>query len=105
MPLDLIDNISSGNGSVPSDNKAESKLTQISVVISMGLCKKDVTPLLTHWSYIFLALTHRYGVTRPQWLNRTTQQYTFAIQIWVYTSVWYGITGIFNQIVVSVRSW
>ena len=24
----------------------------------MGLCKKDVTPLLTHWSYIFLALSH-----------------------------------------------
>ena len=24
----------------------------------MGKCKKDVTPLLTHWSYIFLALTH-----------------------------------------------
>ena len=22
-------------------------------------CKKDVTPLLTHWSYVFLALTHR----------------------------------------------
>ena len=28
--------------------------------ISMGWCKKDVTPLLTHWSYIFPALTHRY---------------------------------------------
>ena len=27
---------------------------------SMGLCKKDVTPLLTHWSYVFLALTHGY---------------------------------------------
>ena len=26
----------------------------------MGWCKKDVTPLLTHWSYVFLALTHRY---------------------------------------------
>ena len=25
----------------------------------MGLCKKDVTPLLTHWSYVFLARTHR----------------------------------------------
>ena len=22
---------------------------------------KDVTPLLMHWSYVFLALTHRYG--------------------------------------------
>ena len=25
----------------------------------MGYCKKDVTPLLTHWSYIFLARTYR----------------------------------------------
>ena len=23
----------------------------------MGYCKKDITPVLTHWSYIFLALT------------------------------------------------
>ena len=29
---------------------------------SMGLCKKDVIPLLTHWSYVFLALTHQYAV-------------------------------------------
>ena len=26
----------------------------------MCQCKKDVTPLLTHWSYVFLALIHRY---------------------------------------------
>ena len=26
----------------------------------MGQCKKDVTPLLTHRSYVFFALTHRY---------------------------------------------
>ena len=32
------------------------------IYISMGYCKKDVTPLLTHWSYVFLALTHRYGL-------------------------------------------
>ena len=30
------------------------------VIILMGLFKKDITPLLTHWSYVFLALTHRY---------------------------------------------
>ena len=30
------------------------------VDISMGWCKKDVTPLLTHWNYVFLALTHWY---------------------------------------------
>ena len=28
---------------------------------SMGYHKKDVTPLLTHWSYVFFALTHRNG--------------------------------------------
>ena len=29
-------------------------------VIYMGWCKKDVTPLLAHCSYVFLALTHWY---------------------------------------------
>ena len=24
-----------------------------------GLCKKEVTPVLTHWSYVFLAITHQ----------------------------------------------
>ena len=26
----------------------------------MGSCKKDITPLLTHWSYVLLALTHQF---------------------------------------------
>ena len=30
--------------------------------ISMSYCKKNVTPLLRHWSYIFLALSHRYSM-------------------------------------------
>ena len=25
---------------------------------SIGLCKKDITPVLMHWSYVFLPLTH-----------------------------------------------
>ena len=29
--------------------------------ISMGWCKKNVTPLLTHCSYVFLVLTHRFA--------------------------------------------
>ena len=29
------------------------------MMISMGLSKKNVTPLLMHWSYVFLALTHQ----------------------------------------------
>ena len=31
-------------------------------MILMAQCKKDVTPLLTHWSYIFLALTHHHDI-------------------------------------------
>ena len=30
--------------------------------ISMALCKTAVTPLLTHWSYCSLALSHRYHI-------------------------------------------
>ena len=36
---------------------------------SMGQCKRDVTPLLTHWCYVFLALTHQsvdYNIWRPE---------------------------------------
>ena len=28
-----------------------------------GLVQKDVTPVQKQWGYVFLALTHRYGVT------------------------------------------
>ena len=35
----------------------------------MGYCKKDVTPLLLHWSYVFLALTHRYVVWHCELFN------------------------------------
>ena len=27
-----------------------------------SMCKKDITPLLTYWSYVFFALTHRFHV-------------------------------------------
>ena len=33
---------------------------------SMGWRKKDVTPLLMHWSYIILALTHQHGHDKYQ---------------------------------------
>ena len=35
----------------------------------MGWCKKDITPLLTHGSYIFLALTHQYSLALKQWYD------------------------------------
>ena len=38
----------------------------------MGWCKKDITPLLTHWSYVFLAPTYRYKTERN--LNVATGQ-------------------------------
>ena len=28
--------------------------------ISMGKCKDDVTPLPTHWNYVFITITHLY---------------------------------------------
>ena len=34
----------------------------ISYYTLVGLCKKKVTPLIMHWSYIFLALTYRYDI-------------------------------------------
>ena len=39
-------------------NRAENPIVEI---IPMDKCTKYVTPMLTHWSYVFLALTHRYG--------------------------------------------
>ena len=38
----------------------KNKITKCIVFHIDGLMQKDVTPLLTHWSYVFLALTHRY---------------------------------------------
>ena len=37
-------------------------------VLAIPLRRMDVTPLLTHWSYVFLALTHRYDLHEP-WLQ------------------------------------
>ena len=33
--------------------------------ILMSWCKKEVTPLLLHWSYVFLALNHWYVYSTP----------------------------------------
>ena len=37
---------------------SEPMMASLLMHISMPYCKKDVTPLLMHWSYVFLALTH-----------------------------------------------
>ena len=49
---------------------------------SMGWCKKDVTPLLTHWSYVFLALTH--GIvktTKKIILYRSKQKSSYKLYL------------------------
>ena len=48
--------------------KILSVLSLVTQINLMGECKKDVTPLLTHWSYIFLAQTHR---IRPACIPKT----------------------------------
>ena len=35
------------------------------LLILMGKCKKDVTPVQMQWSYAFLALTHQYDIAMP----------------------------------------
>ena len=55
--------------------------------ISMGQCKKDVTPLLTHWSYVFLALTRLYGqkcASGKMFVTGVPQPYKFEIMQYVY---------------------
>ena len=55
--------------------------------ISMGWCKKDITLLLMHWSYVFPALTHLYSDT-PVFLvnigsiNGILQDFTMSFIIW-----------------------
>ena len=51
---------------------------RITFHISMSQCKKDLTPLLIRWDYVFLVLTHRHVVAQenqtnkhPYWPNST----------------------------------
>ena len=59
-----------------------SSSTQSDKTISMGLCKKDITPLLMHWSYVFLALTHRYDTFH----NHGHVVYTYGVWWWIKTN-------------------
>ena len=52
-------------------------------VISMGYCKKDVTPLLKHWSYVFLALAHRYCTMLHQ---KSTAHIVYKLNLFRYIS-------------------
>ena len=62
----------------------------------MGLCKKDVTPLLTHWSYIFLALTH--------WFYNIEQTIQVVTCLIFKINIFYSngcILGVFHQLSVD----
>ena len=56
--------------------------------------KTYLTPLLTHWSYIFLALTHRYD-RMVSWINYTTWPTYFVFVPHIFT----------NSGVISVHRW
>ena len=61
----------------------------VSASVSMGKCKKDVTPLLTHWSYVFLALTHRcFRVTPGTYLQ------IVGVGLWRIMYHWYLYSSI-----------
>ena len=50
--------------------------------LSRGKCKRDVTPLLTHWSYIFPALTCRYHVHGwSDWLHTRVSHLLHSVEI------------------------
>ena len=60
LPRNKWDNYANG---MPADTPAldvTRSSTGVLLIISMSKYKKDATPLLTHLSYVFLALTHRY---------------------------------------------
>ena len=43
--------------------RCNAKCKRLLLIMWMGYFKKNVTPLQTHWSYVFLALTHRCNAT------------------------------------------
>ena len=42
---------------------------------SIATCKRDVTPLLMHWSYVSFALSHRYGLQNHWYWHETDKLY------------------------------
>ena len=55
-------------------------------LISMTQCKTAVTPLLMHWSYCSLVLSHRYSPTVCPALPRLHQWYAQRFILCMYTS-------------------
>ena len=63
----------------------------------MALCKKDVTPLLTYWSYVFLALTHRYIIISSGMLRKQ-----FVLTVGIQCLKWYPTSLISAKALVAV---
>ena len=55
--------------------KCVRKCRRLGGLVSMAKYKKDVTPLLTHWSYVFLTLTHRCVPTPLCWITGSFMLY------------------------------
>ena len=58
MQLGFFKMLTSLHSIVRGPVRGRYKVAFSEIILSMVLCKKDVTPLLTHWSYVFFALTH-----------------------------------------------
>ena len=50
--------------------------------VSMGSCKKEVTPVLAHWSYIFLAWIHRYRYITGN-MNTVIPYFVDMCSLWI----------------------
>ena len=59
---------------------------------SKGWYKKDVTPVLTPWSYIFHALTHRNGLLTAQYKPCHMVSLAHFEKLPAATFCWYGLT-------------
>ena len=59
LPLCLLKHINVKHTRIGICMQREIQQSAMAFLRSMGKCKKDVTLLLTHWSYVFPALTHR----------------------------------------------
>ena len=76
--------------------------------MSMAYCKKDVTPLLTQWSYVFLALTIDVYLSTPCDWDRgvwNTQVYFFISNVFNIWSWYVKIAHVNNIPAISVSRW
>ena len=75
------------NSMKPSPQTLVSEYHNLLVNILMGY-KKALTPLLTHWSYIFLALTHWYTSQTSLAWEKSWSSTTIRWISWLINSLW-----------------